>query len=128
MELQETPLIECSPNDINQSLIHTIQNAVDAVENNGIIKISSAYDSNDKEVTIRIIDNGTGMSPEVLRQAFNPFFTTKPVGSGTGVGLSMTERIIKRHGGSINISSKEGDGTTVTMILPVVGKVGGEQR
>ena len=68
------------------------------------------------------------MTPEVLKHAFNPFFTTKPVGSGTGVGLSITERIVKRHGGSINISSKEGDGTTVTMILPVVGVEGSEKH
>jgi signal transduction histidine kinase len=68
------------------------------------------------------------MSPEVLRQALNPFFTTKPVGSGTGTGLSLTERIIKRHGGMINISSKEGEGTTVTMTLPVDGEVGREQH
>ena len=68
------------------------------------------------------------MSPEVLRQALNPFFTTKPVGSGTGIGLSLTERIIKRHGGMIDISSKEGEGTTVTMTLPVGGEVGREQH
>ncbi len=63
------------------------------------------------------------MSPEVLRQAFNPFFTTKAVGSGTGLGLSITEKIIKNHGGKINISSKEGEGTTVDIQLPVVEKV-----
>jgi signal transduction histidine kinase len=79
------------------------------------------------QIIIQIVDNGKGMSPEVLRQALNPFFTTKPVGSGTGIGLSLTERIIKRHGGMIDISSKEGEGTTVTMTLPVGGEVGREQ-
>ena len=63
------------------------------------------------------------MSPEVLRQAQNPFFTTKAVGTGTGVGLSLTERIIKRHGGDLNISSKEGEGTTVAITLPVAGEM-----
>jgi len=62
------------------------------------------------------------MTPEVLRQVFNPFFTTKPVGSGTGFGLSVVERIIKHHNGKINISSKENKGTTVTITLPVVKK------
>jgi len=69
-----------------------------------------------------IADDGRGMSPEMMNQAFNPFFTTKAVGSGTGVGLSMTERIIKRLGGKINISSKGGEGTTVRMTLPIAGE------
>ena len=58
------------------------------------------------------------MSPDVARQALNPFFTTKPVGSGTGVGLSLKERIIKRHHGRLDISSREGKGTVATLILP----------
>ncbi|MEE8399286.1 MAG: ATP-binding protein, partial [Desulfobacterales bacterium] len=60
---------------------------------------------------------------DVLRQAQNPFFTTKAVGSGTGVGLSLTERMIKRHSGSIHISSKEDEGTTVTITLPSVTQI-----
>lgn len=122
-ELQEAPLIECSTNGINQCLLQTIQNAIDAVDDDGLIKIMTSCDKEVDQILIKIIDNGKGMSPQVLRQAFNPFFTTKPVGSGTGVGLSMIERIIKRHGGKIELSSKEGKGTTVTMLLPVVAKV-----
>ncbi len=87
----------------------------------------ASYNEDENQSIVCIVDNGKGMSPEVLRQALNPFFTTKPVGSGTGTGLSLTERIIKRHGGMINISSKEGEGTTVTMTLPVVGELGREQ-
>ena len=87
----------------------------------------TSYSEREDQIIIQIVDNGKGMSPEVLRQALNPFFTTKPVGSGTGTGLSLTERIIKRHGGMINISSKEGEGTTVTMTLPVVGELSREQ-
>ncbi len=88
----------------------------------------TSYNEKGNQIIIRIVDNGRGMSPEVVRQALNPFFTTKTVGSGTGIGLSLTERIIKRHGGMINISSKEGEGTTVTMTLPVDGEVGREQH
>ena len=88
----------------------------------------TSYSEREDQIIIQIVDNGKGMSPEVLRQALNPFFTTKPVGSGTGIGLSLTERIIKRHGGMIDISSKEGKGTTVTMTLPVGGEVGREQH
>ncbi len=121
-EFREVPLMECSPNEINQCLLHILKNALDAIDQKGTIKITTSYDEKEDEITIRIIDNGKGMSPEVLRQAQNPFFTTKPVGSGTGVGLSLTERIIKRHGGNINISSKEDEGTTVTMTLAVAGE------
>jgi len=88
----------------------------------------TSYTEREDQIIIQIVDNGKGMSPEVLRQALNPFFTTKPVGSGTGIGLSLTERIIKRHGGMIDISSKEGEGKTVTMTLPVGGEVGREQH
>lgn len=65
------------------------------------------------------VENGNGMSPEVLRQALNPFFTTKPPGSGTGVGLTIVERTIKRHGGKIKLSSEENVGTTAIMTLPI---------
>ncbi len=116
-ELREIPVMECSPNEINQCLLHALKNAVDAVDNNGKIRITTSYDESEDQIMVRIIDNGKGMSPEVLRQTFNLFFTTKAPGSGTGIGLSLTERIIKRHGGKINISSKEGEGTTVTMIF-----------
>ena len=75
-------------------------------------------------ISIKVIDNGKGMSPDVLRQAFHPFFTTKEVGSGTGVGLSITERLVKRRKGSIRISSKQGEGTTVTLNLRAAGNAG----
>ncbi|MGR3176942.1 MAG: ATP-binding protein [Candidatus Anammoxibacter sp.] len=120
--LQETPLVECFANEIGQSILHVIQNAVDAVNNNGVITISSLYDEKEHQVVVKIIDNGTGMSPEVLKQVFNPFFTTKPVGTGTGMGLSIIDKVIRRHGGKIDITSKLDLGTTVTIKLPVSSK------
>jgi C4-dicarboxylate-specific signal transduction histidine kinase len=127
-EFQEVPLTKCSPNEINQCLLHVLKNALDAVDHKGIIRMMTLCNEKGNQIIIRIADNGSGMSPEMVRQALNPFFTTKPVGSGTGIGLSLTERIIKRHGGMINVSSKEGEGTTVTMTLPVDGEVGREQH
>ena len=94
-----------------------LKNALDAMDHKGRVKIMTFYNEKEEQLIIGINDNGKGMSPEVQRQVLNPFFTTKAVGSGTGVGLSLTERIIKRHGGKINIFSKEGEGTTVTMTL-----------
>ena len=127
-EFRDVPLIECYPNEINQCLLHVLNNALDAVDHKGIIKVMTSYIEEEKRVVTRIADDGRGMSPEVLKQAFNPFFTTKPVGSGTGVGLSITERIMRRHGGNINISSKEGEGTMVTMTLPGAVKMSKEQH
>ena len=122
-EFQKVPVMKCSPKEINQCLLHILKNALDTVEHKGTIKIFTSYNEKEDQIIIRIADNGKGMSPEVVRQALNPFFTTKSVGSGTGIGLSLTERIIKRHGGMINISSKEGEGTAVMITLAVVGKV-----
>ena len=127
-DLQEIPLIACFPNEINQCLLHTLKNGLDAIDQKGTIKIATSYDEKEDTVYVRIIDDGKGMSSEVLKQAKNPFFTTKPVGEGTGVGLSLTERIIKRHGGDIKIYSEENIGTTVIMAFPVVGETGSEQH
>ncbi|MGR3317866.1 MAG: ATP-binding protein [Candidatus Anammoxibacter sp.] len=124
-ELEEVPAFECLANEIHQCLLYTIQNAIYAVENNGIIRISSSYNEDSKHIIIKIVDNGKGMSQDELRNAMNPFFTTKPVGTGTGLGLTLTERIIVRHKGQINIASKEGIGTTVTLTLPVDDKIVG---
>ena len=68
--------------------------------------------------TIRIKDNGSGMSPDVIDHAFIPFFTTKP--SGTGIGLALCRQIILKHGGTISVDSQEGKGTTFTITLPSV--------
>ncbi|AUD06968.1 sensor histidine kinase [Spirosoma pollinicola] len=71
------------------------------------------------EVVIKVIDNGTGMSEEVQQKIFQPFFTTKPTGEGTGLGLSLAYEIItKGHQGSLKVASKEGEGTTFIVTLP----------
>jgi signal transduction histidine kinase len=73
-------------------------------------------------VEIRIRDNGTGIPAEVREKMFNPFFTTKPAGEGTGLGLSMTHDIIvKQHGGRIDVATKEGQFTEFIIVLPRPG-------
>jgi len=72
-------------------------------------------------VEIRIRDNGTGMAPDVKEKMFNPFFTTKPTGEGTGLGLSISHDIIvKQHGGSIEVDTRPGEFTEISIILPRV--------
>jgi signal transduction histidine kinase len=68
---------------------------------------------------VAISDTGKGIAPEHLKKIFDPFFTTKRVGEGTGLGLSITYGIIERHGGSINVESRPGGGTTFTVTLPI---------
>jgi two-component system NtrC family sensor kinase len=70
-------------------------------------------------VEIRVQDNGPGIPQKVLDKIFQPFFTTKPVGQGTGLGLSISYDIIKAHGGQLSVETKEGEGTTFIISLPV---------
>lgn len=113
--LQKVPLFNCLGNDIHQCLLCVIQNAIDAVEGNGIIKICNSYNEEKKQIIVKIIDNGKGMDEKTLRKAMTPFFTTKQVGDGTGLGLTITEKILTRHKGQIKLASIEGNGTTVTL-------------
>ena len=71
------------------------------------------------EVFISVTDNGNGIPPKVLDKIFQPFFTTKPSGQGTGLGLSLSYDIVKAHGGELKVETKVGDGTTFIIILPV---------
>ena len=73
----------------------------------------------DEHVTIRIRDNGNGMPPEVVEKIFNPFFTTKPTGQGTGLGLAMSSDIVREHGGSIRVETEPGEFTEMIVELPL---------
>ncbi len=72
------------------------------------------------KVEISITDNGTGIPQKVVDKIFQPFFTTKPTGQGTGLGLSLSYDIIKTSGGTIEVQTREGEGTTFIILLPVV--------
>lgn len=113
------PTVECLSNDINQCLLQLLRNAKDAITDKGTITISTSYDESHEHILISIEDTGKGMSKETLRQAFHPFFTTKDIGEGTGLGLTITEKAIKSHGGSIKIDSEIEKGTNVMIRLPV---------
>lgn len=74
-------------------------------------------------VYVSISDNGCGIDPKYLKRIFDPFFTTKPVGEGTGMGLSVTYSIIERHGGTIEVESAVGRGTSFIIAIPVDTRV-----
>ena len=72
-----------------------------------------------KKVEIKVSDNGNGILQKVIDKIFQPFFTTKPTGQGTGLGLSLSYDIVKAHGGEIKVETKESEGAEFTVILPV---------
>ncbi len=74
---------------------------------------------NDGKVEIKVRDNGNGIPQKVIDKIFQPFFTTKPTGQGTGLGLSLAYDIVKAHGGELKVETREGEGSTFTVLLPV---------
>ena len=113
----DVPDIYCSPSRINQIFINLVTNAVQAM--NGAGRLTLSVRSDGDEVLITVADTGCGIPQENLDRIMDPFFTTKPVGQGTGLGLSIVRSIVQEHAGRIEIESKEGEGTAITLILPV---------
>ena len=103
--------------ELNQVWANLIENALDAVEPSGEVCVRVSADDN--WVTVYVVDNGTGIPAEILSRIFDPFFTTKPVGHGTGLGLDISRRIVRRHDGTIDVTSGPGR-TEFRVALPVV--------
>jgi signal transduction histidine kinase len=115
------PEIQCYPGLLNQVFTNLLANAIDALEDVSApeINISTEKTTNDK-ITIRIADNGMGMSQEVQQKLFEPLFTTKPLGKGTGLGMAIAQQIIEEtHQGKISVSSVKGKGTEFTIEIPL---------
>jgi len=110
------PGIDADPSQLNQVVINLIVNALQAMPQGGDLKIQTLYEEN--QVLIVVEDTGIGMSDEVLEKIFTPFFTTKEVGEGTGLGLPVVHGIITSHGGSVRVKSKVGQGTRFEIQLP----------
>ncbi len=131
-EYGHLPKVECYPGQLNQVFMNIISNGIDAIEsyneqrspddirnNPSQITIRTQLEEPDW-VTVRISDNGPGMSESVRARLFDPFFTTKPVGKGTGLGLSISYQIVvQKHGGSISCHSESGKGTEFCIQIPL---------
>lgn len=124
-------VIELFPQEITRALLNLISNGFYAASKRGADNreadfeplLSAASKNLGSHIEIRIRDNGTGIPPEVKEKMFNPFFTTKPAGEGTGLGLSMSHDIIvKQHGGRIEVDTEPGQFTEFTVILPRTGR------
>lgn len=114
------PHILAIPDQIKQVILNLLNNAVDALQNGGIIKISTWHDKHN--IAIAIKDNGVGIIPEKMHLIFQPFYTTKPEVKGIGLGLSVCYGIVHNHQGEIRAESQPGEGATFTVLLPIKAK------
>ena len=118
--------IKVVPQDIGRVLLNLFNNAFYAINERWKAEgerykavVSACTKRVDSKVEIHVKDNGIGISQRVLDKIFQPFFTTKPTGQGTGLGLSLAYDIIKAHGGKLKVESKEGEGSEFVIQLPV---------
>ena len=122
-EYGDIPLVECQFGKINQVFLNLLNNAIDAIlelpksKQPGQIYISTKV--KEDKVAIIIRDTGIGMDQATLKRIYEPFFTTKDVGKGTGLGMSISYGIIESHNGKIKVISQPGQGTTFSILLPI---------
>jgi len=116
-EYGNIPQINCYPNELNQVFVNLVSNAAQAINGQGEIKIVTSAD--EKNVYVKVTDNGSGIKSEHINRVFDPGFTTKGVGVGTGLGLSISYKIIKKHHGDVTVQSEIGKGTTFEVKLPI---------
>ncbi len=110
------PAVEGDAHQIEQVMVNLAMNACEAMPNGGTLLINSL--AAEGKVLVKFTDTGCGIKEEHLDQIFEPFFSTKPVGKGTGLGLSVSYGIVEGHGGTLEVESKEGKGSTFTVVLP----------
>jgi signal transduction histidine kinase len=115
------PILISRPQDIESVLMNLVSNAIDATPAGGSVTLSAAPmpRAGRPGLEISVIDTGSGIPPEVLPRIFDPFFTTKPIGEGTGIGLPLSRQAIEAHGGTIEVRTAEGIGTTMRVWLPL---------
>ena len=113
----EIPHCECNLQQLEQVFINLLTNAADAIEKHGEIKVAT-YSDNDF-IYVKIEDSGSGIEKEKLKKIFDPFYTTKDIGEGSGLGLSISHGIIERHQGELTVESTPGKGSVFTIKLPL---------
>ena len=116
--------VSVDADQIRAVVVNLLRNAQDACESGDEILVSSRRAAD--EILVQVTDTGEGMAPDVLENAFTPYFSTKK--GGTGLGLAMARRIVEDHGGSLNLSSEPGKGTQFTLCLPAPAAELGQQH
>lgn len=119
VEFQPLPLVRCRPDAIKQAVLNILLNAIQAMPDGGVLTVRTEHETPNGQVRIIIADTGVGIPTEHLQRIFDPFWTTKPPGEGTGLGLSVARTAIEADGGRILVESEKGKGSTFTIVLPV---------
>jgi signal transduction histidine kinase len=114
--LPELPKVEAFAGELNQVWTNLADNAIDAMSEGGVLRIETAREG--ETALVRFIDNGVGIPPELQSRIFDAFFTTKPIGEGSGLGLDIVQRIVSQHGGRVDLESRPGR-TVFTVRLPI---------
>jgi len=114
----DLPLLQLDRDQMKQAFYNVIKNSLEAMQRHGTLRIGTDLD--DTHVFVRFVDTGSGMSAANLSRVFEPYFTTKPAGSG--LGLLIVRRIVREHGGELSIESSQGKGLTLTIRLPYIDK------
>jgi len=111
------PLVECNPSQLNQVFLNLINNAAQAIPGEGKVTVRSELDRG--RVRVDVTDTGSGIPPDVQPHIFDTYFTTKPAGEGTGLGLPIVKSIVEEHGGEVIFRTRPGVGTTFSVFLPI---------
>lgn len=111
------PIFGCA-SELEQVFINLIKNAADAIRDRGTVTVELL--AAERSLEIAIVDTGSGIRPEDMPHVFEELFTTKPIGEGTGLGLPLCKRIVERQGGTIEVSSRPGEGTSVLLSFPLL--------
>jgi signal transduction histidine kinase len=131
----ELPSVPCYPMQLKQVFMNLLVNAYQAIEEAAaedarpgwIGTVTLTTEATEEGVVVQIADTGAGIAAEHLDRIFDPFFTTKKVGAGTGLGLSTSFNIVRRHGGTLRVESRRGVGTTFRLQLPLLSEVFGSE-
>lgn len=116
-EFAEMPEVQCIPSQINQVVMNLLINAAHAIEQFGVITLRCGHEGD--WVWVEVQDTGKGIEPQVLNRIYDPFFTTKPVGQGTGLGLTLSYNIVQKHHGRLEVHSEPGQGSRFRLWLPL---------
>ncbi|MCO4321389.1 ATP-binding protein [Aliidiomarina quisquiliarum] len=116
LNFADLPRIQCIPSQINQVLLNLLMNAAQAIKGHGVITVTTGYDEH--WVWFSVADTGAGIPAEKIEEIYQPFYTTKPKGQGTGLGLVLSRSIVDKHTGVLEVTSELGVGSCFTVKLP----------
>lgn len=115
---EKIPSILGDPSGLRQVFMNLVINACHAIKDGGTVEVSTTYSVEEQAIFVQVSDTGCGIAHDVIDRIWDPFFTTKEVGKGIGLGLALSYNIVKRHGGEINVKSAAGEGSQFTVRLP----------